>query len=83
METKTQQLGRRDTYTPTDASQVCSSVAVSLNREETLSVDSLKTLPNNLGENHRSGKSGQDLRVPVLNMRDKIKKEEMEEKWLR
>jgi len=69
METKTQRLGRRNTYTSTDASQVCSSVVVPLNREETLSVDGLKTLPNNLDGNLRSGKSGQDLRVPVLNMR--------------
>lgn len=64
-----QKLGKRNTCTPTDASQVCSSVVVSLNKEETLSVDSLKTLPNSLKENLHSGKSGQDLRVPVLNMR--------------
>lgn len=66
----TQQLGRRNTYTPTDASQVRSNCDLVLNREETLSVPSLKTLPNNPDENQHSGKSGQDLRVPVLNMRN-------------
>ncbi|MBU4352220.1 MAG: HNH endonuclease [Nanoarchaeota archaeon] len=71
MENTQQKLGKRKTYTPIDVSQVCGSVAVSLNKEETLSVDSLKTLPNSLEENLHSGKSGQDLRVPVLNMRGK------------
>ena len=65
----TQQLGRRNTYTPTDASQVRSNCDLVLNREETLGVPDLKTLPNNPDENLRSGKSGQDLRVPVINMR--------------
>ena len=64
-----QQLGRRNTYTPTDASQVRSNCDLVLNREETLGVPSLKTLPNNPDEKRRSGKSGQDLRVSVLNMR--------------
>ena len=40
-----------------------------LNREETLSVPSLKTIPNNSDVDQHSGKSGQDLRVPVLNIR--------------
>ena len=40
-----------------------------LNREETLSVLNLKTIPNNSDVDKHSGKSGQDLRVPVLNMR--------------
>jgi len=67
---KTQQkLEKRNTYIPLDASQVQSSVVVSLNREETLSVNSLKTLSNNLDVNLQSGKTGQGLRVPVLNMR--------------
>ena len=66
---ETQQLGERNTYTPTDASQVRSNCDSALNREETLSVSSLKTSPNSLEENQRSGKSVQDLRVPVLNMR--------------
>ncbi len=42
-----QKLDRRNTYTPTDAPQVRSSVALSLNREETLSEQSLKTPSNN------------------------------------
>ncbi|MBE3122975.1 MAG: RRXRR domain-containing protein [Thermoplasmata archaeon] len=55
--------------TPTSASQACSSVSMSLNKEETLSVTS-KTLSNNISEeNQQSGKTGQDLRVSVLNMR--------------
>jgi len=66
-----QKLGERNTYTPTNASQVRSSVVVSLNREETLSEHDLKTCPNNLDGNQLSGKREQDLRVPVLNMRGK------------
>ena len=48
------------------SSRLCDLV---LNREETLSVPSLKTIPNNSDVDKHSGKSGQDLRVPVLNMR--------------
>ena len=64
-----QQLGRRNTYTPTDASQVRSNCDLVLNREETLGVPDLKTLPNDPDENRQSGTIEQDLRVPVLNMR--------------
>ena len=39
-------LSLRDTYTPTDASQVCSNCGLSLNKEEILSVKDLKTLDN-------------------------------------
>ncbi len=39
------------------------------NREETLSVQNKVLTDNNLEENQQSGKTGQDLRVPVLNMR--------------
>ena len=42
-----QKLVRRDTCTPMDAPQVRSSVTLSLNREETLSEQSLKTPSNN------------------------------------
>jgi len=63
-----QQLRTRNTYTPLDASQVHCSVVMSLNKEETLSEHSLKTVLNNLYVNQQSGKTGQDLRVPVLNM---------------
>jgi len=71
---KKQKLSKRtNTYTPTNASQVCSSVAMSLNREETLSEHGLKTFDNNLEENHSQHRENPDLRVQdvvyVLNMR--------------
>ena len=69
MRKQQQKLGRRNTYTPSGASQARSPVAVSLNREETLSEHGLKTLPNIIYVNQQSGKTEQDLRVPVLNMR--------------
>ena len=71
MKNTQQKLGKRNTYTPTNTSQVCSSVVVSLNREETLSEHGLKTFPNSLDVNKQSGKTGQDLRIPVLNIRGK------------
>ena len=46
-----QQLLKRKTYTPGDASQVPCSVALSLNRDENLSEQSLKTFDNNLDGN--------------------------------
>jgi 5-methylcytosine-specific restriction endonuclease McrA len=46
-------------------------VAMSLNRDENLSEHSLKTVPNIPDGNQQSGKTEQDLRVPVLNMRGK------------
>ena len=58
-----QQFGTRDTCTPTDASQVCSYVVLSLTREETLSEQDLKTVPNNLDVNLPSHTGGLDLRV--------------------
>lgn len=64
-----QKLVGRDTYTPMDASQVRGNCGLSLNREETLGVADLKTPVNSPDGNLRSGKSGQGLRVPVLNMR--------------
>jgi len=69
MRIENQKFGRRKTYTPTDTSLVCSSVTMSLNKEETLSEHSLKTLSNDSEENQLN--QGQDLRVPVLNMRGK------------
>ncbi len=71
METKQQQLFKRNTYTPKDASQVFGSVVLSLNREETLSEQDLKTLDNSLDVNIQSGKTEQNLRVFVLNMQKK------------
>lgn len=73
MENKQQKFGKRNTYTPTDASQVRSPVAVTFNREETLGEHSLKTSPNNLDVNHSQHTGSPDLRVLdivyVLNMR--------------
>ena len=69
---KTQQkLSGELKNTPTDTSPVCSSVSSGLNKEETLSVQNKVLTDNTLEENQHSGKSGQDLRVPVLNMRGK------------
>ncbi|MDA8142535.1 MAG: RRXRR domain-containing protein, partial [Thermoplasmatales archaeon] len=65
-----QKLVGRDTCTPTDAPQVRSSVTLSLNREETLSEQSLKTPSNNPDVDLQSGMTGRDLRVPVINMRN-------------
>ena len=65
-----QKLDRRDTYTPTDAPQVRGNCDHALNREETLSVHGSKTFSNNPDVGIRSGMTGQDLRVPVINMRN-------------
>ena len=64
-----QRLGRRDTCTPAYDPQVRSSVTLSLNREETLSDQSLRTPSNNPHAELQSGMTGRDLRVPVINMR--------------
>ncbi|GAI08558.1 unnamed protein product, partial [marine sediment metagenome] len=66
-----QQLERRNTCTPADAAPVRSNCGSLLNREETLGVAGSKTLSNNSEEQQLSGKRGQGLRVPVLNMRGK------------
>jgi len=67
-----QKLSVKLKNTPTDTPQVCSSVSLGLNREETLSVQD-KVLADNISDvDLRSGKSGQDLRVPVLNMRGEL-----------
>lgn len=66
---KTQQkLSGKLKNIPTDTSLVCSSISSGLNREKTLSVQDKVLTDNLLEENHQSGKTGQDLRVPVLNM---------------
>ena len=64
-----QKLVGRNTYTPMDAPQVRSSVTLSLNREETLSEQSLKTPSNNPHADLQSGMTERDLWVPVINMR--------------
>ncbi|MBF0258586.1 MAG: hypothetical protein HQK62_07075 [Desulfamplus sp.] len=58
-----QKLDRRNTYIPVSASQADSSMALSLNREETLGEQSLKTLSNNPEVNQPQCKEGQNLRV--------------------
>ncbi|WP_290704638.1 RNA-guided endonuclease IscB [Ferroplasma sp. Type II] len=65
-----QKLDRRDTYTPADAPQVRGNCDHALNREETLSVHGLKTPSNTPDVDIQSGMTGQDLRVPVINMRN-------------
>jgi len=69
MEEEKQKLGKR--ITPRDAAQVPGSVADGLNRSERVASVStgVKTFPNSADEQERFGKSGLDLRVPVLNMR--------------
>lgn len=64
-------LERRDTYTPTDASQVRGDCDNALNREETLSVHSLKTLSSQPSDVNQLRKEKQNMRVSVyvLNMR--------------
>ena len=65
-----QKLDWRNTYTPTDAPQVRGNCDHALNREESLSVHGLKTPSNNPDVDLQSGMAGQDLRVPVINMRN-------------
>ena len=66
-----QKLSGEFKNTPTSTSLACSSVSSGLNKEETLSVQSKVLTDNNPEENLQSGRTGQDLRVPVLNMRGK------------
>ena len=56
--------------TPRNTSLVSSSVSSGLNKEETLSVQNKVLTDNNLEENQLN-KRGQDLRVPVINLRGK------------
>lgn len=64
-----QKLERRDTYTPQGTAPALGNCDLVLNREETLSVPDSKTLSNISEEHEHSGRSGQVLRVLVLNMR--------------
>ncbi len=70
-----QKLEKRNTYTPTDTSLVCSNCDLVLNRDQSLSVQGLKTSSNNLEETQSQHKGKQNLRVSVvayvLNMRGK------------
>lgn len=71
MQKQQQKLGKRNTYTPTDAPQVCSPVVMSLNREETLGEHNLKTFFNHPYVAQQSGKTGHNHSVYVLNMHSK------------
>ncbi len=66
-----QKLEERDTCTPMSAPQARSSVAGQLNSSMKVGtvLPSLKTSPNNSDVDQQSGKTGQGLRVLVLNMR--------------
>jgi hypothetical protein len=68
-----QKLEMRNTYTPTNTSLVRSNCDLELNRDQSLSVQGLKTSSNNLEETQSQHKGKQDLGVPVvayvLNMR--------------
>ncbi|GCC11301.1 CRISPR-associated endonuclease Cas9 [archaeon] len=57
--------------TPGDAPQVPCSVSGALNREETLSVSRTVLANNSSDEDQHSGRSGQTLNVPVINMHGK------------
>ncbi len=57
--------------TPEDAPQVLCSVSGALNRDKSLSVPCTVLATNISEEDLLSGKSGQDLRVPVVNMQIK------------
>ena len=63
-----QQLEKRNTYTPTDASQVRSNCDSLLNREETLSVMDLKTSSNNPEVNLPVHSRGLEPLIYVLNL---------------
>ena len=63
-----QQLKERNTYTPTDASQVRSNCDLLLNREETLSVMDLKTSSNNPEVNLPVHSRGLEPLIYVLNL---------------
>ncbi len=52
--------------------QVPCSVSEALNREETLSVPRTVLANNSSEEDLLSGKRGQDLRVPVINMQNQL-----------
>ena len=71
MEKVQQQLFERDTYTPTVVFQDCSPVAMSLNREETLSEHGSETSDNSLDGNLHRQTGGLNARVFVLRIDNK------------
>ena len=58
--------------TPEDAPQVPCSVSEVLNRDKSLSVPRTVLANNNSDEDQHSGKSGQVLSVPVINMHKQL-----------
>ena len=58
----------REAFTPTGDSHLRRSVTLSLNREETLSDQSLKTPSNNPDVDLQSCMTGRDLMVSIVNM---------------
>ena len=66
-----QKLLERNTYTPTNTSLVCCNCDSELNKEEILSVQSLKTSNNNPEENQSESNRKQNMSVSVyvLNQR--------------
>ena len=58
----------RDTFTPTGDSHLRRSVTLSLNREETISEQSLKTPSNNPDVDLQPCMTGRDLMVSIVNM---------------
>ncbi len=58
----------REAFTPTGDSHLRRSVTLSLNREETISEQSLKTSSNNPHVDLQSGMTGRDLMVSIVNM---------------
>ena len=58
----------REAFTPTGDSHLRRSVTLSLNREETLSEQSLKTPSNNPDVDLQSCMTGRDLMVSIVNM---------------
>ena len=65
-----QTLKLRNTYTPTDTSQVGSNCDLALNKEETLSVPDLKTnfIPSEVNQLRKEKQTSQEVLVYVLDM---------------
>ena len=61
-----QQLEMRNTYTPTNASQVRCNCDSKLNKDQSLSVQSLKTISNNLDVNQAAKADALPLKSEIL-----------------
>lgn len=62
-----QKLEKRNTYIPTSTPHACSSMTMSLNRDESLSKHSLKTFSNNLEVGQHRQTDGHKVKVFVIN----------------